>query len=394
MKVLFDDELFDGQLLRALDTTPHGGADVGECLTTAQRIPSGDDERWYAEWSATADRINAEAEASEAAGHTISARDGYLRASSYYRTAFIVMYRSPVDPRALENLRKHRAAYRRAAELFSPPIEPISIPYSGTTLPGYFHRIDAGGAARPLLILTSGYDGTAEEAHFSVRGALERGYNALCFDGPGQGLVLFEQRLFMRPDWEQVVSPVVDYALTRAEVDPKRIVLMGRSWGGYLAPRAASGEPRLAACIADPGLYSPVTMIAGWLGAFGVGDASSGSEEALGRVLGKMLANRSLAFSIRRGMLVHDQPTPLAYLRGMTDYTIEGRVGQIACPTLVCQAEADARASQSKELYDALTCPKRLIEFSSAEGAGEHCESGAATLWSQRVFDWLDETLR
>jgi hypothetical protein len=97
-------------LLRALDTTPNRAADIGECLTTAQRIRSGDDESWYAEWSATADRINTEAEASEAAGHTTSARDGYPRASSYYRTAFIVMYRTPVDPRALENLRTRRAA--------------------------------------------------------------------------------------------------------------------------------------------------------------------------------------------------------------------------------------------------------------------------------------------
>jgi hypothetical protein len=47
-----------------------------------------------------------------------------------------------------------------------------------------------------------------------------------------------------------------------------------------------------------------------------------------------------------------------------------------------------------KVLFDALTGPKRLIEFGTAEGAGEHCESGATTPWGQRVFDWLDETLR
>ena len=66
MKVLFDNVEFDGQLLRALDTTYHGGSDIGECLTTARTITEGDAESWYHAWSATADRINATADASRA----------------------------------------------------------------------------------------------------------------------------------------------------------------------------------------------------------------------------------------------------------------------------------------------------------------------------------------
>jgi dipeptidyl aminopeptidase/acylaminoacyl peptidase len=62
--------------------------------------------------------------------------------------------------------------------------------------------------------------------------------------------------MVFRPDWEAVIGPVVDFALTRPEVDPDRIALMGISLGGYLAPRAASAEPRIAACIADPGEFS------------------------------------------------------------------------------------------------------------------------------------------
>src|SRR5215467_11983379 len=60
----------------------------------------------------------------------------------------------------------------------------------------------------------------------------------------------------MRPDWENVVRAVVDFVLARPEVDPRRVALIGWSFGGYLAPRAASGEPRLAACIADPGQWN------------------------------------------------------------------------------------------------------------------------------------------
>jgi dienelactone hydrolase len=38
---------------------------------------------------------------------------------------------------------------------------------------------------------------------------------------------------------------VVDYLLSRPDVDPERIALIGLSFGGYLAPRAATAEHRL-----------------------------------------------------------------------------------------------------------------------------------------------------
>ena len=109
---------------------------------------------------------------------------------------------------------------------------------------------------RPTVILTGGYDGTAEELYFSNgAAALARGYNVLAFDGPGQGTALVGQGLVMRPDWEAVITPVVDYLHTRPDVDPAKVALIGLSLGAYLAPRAASAEHRLAACIADCGSY-------------------------------------------------------------------------------------------------------------------------------------------
>jgi dienelactone hydrolase len=393
IKVFFDNPEYDGQLLRALAYTYYGGADVGECLTTARRIAEGDDDSWYREWYATADRLYAAAEASRAAGHRVSAREAYLRASNYYRTAYIFMYRAPVDPRAVAALDRHREAFRQAAALFTPPIEPVAIPYESTTLPGYFYRVDGGGTPRATLLVTGGYDGTVEEGYFSVAGALRRGYNALCFDGPGQGAVLFKQHLYMRPDWERVVTPAVDYLLTRPEVDGNRIALVGRSWGGYLAPRAATVEHRLAACIADPGLLAPGAIVqkmvpAALQEAFARNDAAT-----LEPVFAQMMQSPMGAFTLNRGMLVHGVATPLAYLRAMPPYTLMDRADQVRCPTLVTQAENDLRASQSQELYDALRCPKVLVAFSNAEGAGEHCEAGAAALYDQRVLDWLDGVL-
>ncbi|MEU4125175.1 MULTISPECIES: alpha/beta hydrolase family protein [Streptomyces] len=134
------------------------------------------------------------------------------------------------------------ACFRAAAALFTPVIEPVEIPYEDTTLPGYFYRVDDSGTPRPTLIMHNGFDGTAEELHFfGAMAAVERGDNVLAFDGPGMPGPRHHQGPVFRPDWESVITPVVDFAETLPEVDDSRIALVGLSMGGLLAP---PGPPR------------------------------------------------------------------------------------------------------------------------------------------------------
>jgi alpha-beta hydrolase superfamily lysophospholipase len=69
------------------------------------------------------------------------------------------------------------------------------------------------------------------------------------------------------------------------------------------------------------------------------------------------------------------------YLRACADYRLSDRVANIRCPTLVTQAESDPVAANAERLYDA---------FSAAEGAGEHCEVSARSVYFQHAYDWLD----
>jgi hypothetical protein len=166
---------------------------------------------------------------SRAAGHRVSARNAFLRAWNYYRTAYIFMFALPVDARVIEAYDKQSDAFQKAAPLFEPPIEILKIPYENTTLPDYFIKPNASDVPRKTLLCTGGYDGTCEQLFFIIAGgALERGYNVLIFDGPGQGGALVKRKLPMRADWEKVVTPVVDYLLTRPDVDSARISLIRR----------------------------------------------------------------------------------------------------------------------------------------------------------------------
>lgn len=397
MKVLFDNPLFDGQLLRALGHASSGGADIGECLMTASRITSSDPASWQNEWTATADRISALAESSLAIGHQVSAREAFLRASNYYRAAYLFHFQAPVSPDLLRLYGRHVETFQKAGALFAPAFEQIAIPYEGTTLPGYFLRASDDSQPRPTLIMVSGYDSTAEELYFfGASAALAREYHCLIFDGPGQGGALIKQGLHLRPDWEVVVSAVVDEALRRPEVDPAKIVLTGLSLGGYLAPRAATGEHRLAACIADPGQVDVSRLLKAripspWREEIEAGDLSA--LEKLRSSVEAMTQGAVQGWNMRRNLFAHGIPDVVEWMRSLMEYQCKDRLDQISCPVLVTAAENDFLLESARELYALLPGPKTWIEFSSADGAGEHCEQGTRSLFNQKAFDWLDEVL-
>jgi hypothetical protein len=111
-----------------------------------------------------------------------------MRASNYYRTAEFYVRDDPQDPRSLQGWQSSHDCFAEGARLSDPPLEPVEIPYEGSTLPGYFFRVDDSGERRPTVITISGMDGYLEECYWDVAAAgLERGYNCLAFDGPGQG---------------------------------------------------------------------------------------------------------------------------------------------------------------------------------------------------------------
>jgi hypothetical protein len=136
---------FDYQLARGMLAGAYGdGGAVGESYSTARGIKDKDIESWTVEWTATADRIEGIATKCLSAGHIVSAREAFLRASVYWRTG--LFYLETKDARKFEMYQHHRSCFRQAAKLFNPQIEPVSIPYeNGKTLPGYFMRAAADG---------------------------------------------------------------------------------------------------------------------------------------------------------------------------------------------------------------------------------------------------------
>jgi alpha-beta hydrolase superfamily lysophospholipase len=407
MQLVFHTPSFSSQLLRIIGQTYYGGADIGECLSTAYQIREGDIESWYNEWLGTANRVYEYAEDCMSKGHKVSARDAYLRATNYYQNgAAIYLDTNPSDPRITPTWEKGVESFRKAIGLFSGKVETIEIPYDeGTTLPAYF--FNASGrvydnnsnqqqvAKRPTLILTTGLDGGQEELYFlGVAAALNRGYNCLTFEGPGQSTVVRKQKLHFRHDWEKVVSSVVDFVLSerREEVDPKRIALIGYSMGGYLAPRAAAFEDRIAACIADDGVIS---IYDAWIDQLQAirDDVENGNGPVVNAVINTIMNfDIGTKWKITHSMSVFGANSPLELIQKVTEYSMHDIAHKIKCPTLLLAGEKDhSFPGQAKKLYDLLECPKKYILFTTQEGAEDHCHVAALSLANQHIFDWLDE---
>ncbi|MCJ1378675.1 hypothetical protein MMC17_001774 [Xylographa soralifera] len=396
MKVAFKDNSFAFEFVRNLGFMYYGGSDLGEMIATAGQIEEGDFESWFTGWDKLAHRILSRADASLSAGHLESAREAYLRASTYFRTAEFYLHGNPADPRILSESRASQKAYADAAKLAGSTWEPAQIPYEGTTLPGYFYKVDDSGKPRPTLIFIGGFDSSLEELFFFAgAAAVRRGYNCLTFDGPGQGAPIREQKLLLRYDYEAVVTPAVDYALRRPDVDSDNLALMGMSLGGYFAARAVAFEHRLRAAIFFDGVYDFGESIRSMVPKEAIVAVDAGDAVHCEEIIQKrMLDDTNLRWAMTQGIWTFGASSISDFLTRIKQLSMTGIAKQIQCPCLVLEAEGDMFFSgQPQKIYDALQAPKKLFKFTSEDGAENHCQSGALSFFHEVAFNWLDETL-
>ena len=398
VKFLFDDDSFSYETLRTAGFAVYGGADFGEVICAAREIGEGDEANWHRSWTATAQRVHEIGETSLAGGHRVSARESLLRASNYYRTAELFLRTNPTaDPEVTRLSTLSRQTFATAAELFDTPVEPVLIPYEDTHLPGYLFQVDASGAARPTIVANSGFDSTLEELYFAIAAAaLRRGYNVLAFDGPGQGSVLREQGLPLRHDWEAVLTPVLNYALSRPEILPDKITLFGYSLGGYLVARAAAFDDRIAALILNDGILDFNSAFDRALPSELASSIYEGRDELANPELTTFTTiSTQIRWALNNGVWAIGADSYADLVRQTRLFCLQGVADQITVPALIMDAENDQfLKGQPQEIERALTNSETtLVTLTEAEGAGEHCHMGSMLRAHQTMFDWLETTL-
>ena len=382
---------FEAQIL--FGACHYGAADAGEILAAIARIPSGDFEQWYQEWSATAERIQVIAAQSASSGDPVSARRAYLRAATYFSASSTFIDGTKDPARGVPAWKRHLACWELFCSLLDPPAEMVSIPYEGGSMPGYLFTPGKAGGPWPTVIFNNGSDGSTSGMWTSgVAGALERGYAALVFDGPGQNAMLWLQDVPFRHDWEKVITPVVDFLHRRDDVDARRIALSGISQGGYWVLRALAFEHRIAAGIVDPGVMDVSVTFFRSLPPEMVGLLDEGKEKEFNDAMdeGLRYAGTAARQEVEWRMKPYHAKTYYEQYTMVRQYNARDVVKQIECPMFIADPDNEQFwPGQAKEVHEALACPTTIVRFTTDEGADWHCEPKARGLYDQRMFDWL-----
>jgi len=405
---LFGDSMLNFQSLYALGSTGYGSAEIGEVSAAVDAInAAGPGIASYSTgFQAAGDRVAKAARDARDAGRDVTARARFLRAAEYYAQALFFVLGTE-DPGSEPDLfATMRTNWEAAGKLFDPVIQKVHIPYEGTTMPGYFLRPDRSPRRRPTLIANNGSDGQSIEIYpFGPAAAVERGWNALILEGPGQGAMLFDREIVFRPDWEKVITPVVDYLLDREDVDGDRIALSGWSMAGELVVRAAAFERRLAAVVSDPGSVDTFRAWKSLDQVVNAGDATAVNAVWNNEIVPALSPEQQFVLKKRMEIFSKEALRQARAGKMPTDFAAVAEVAKqlrvsdkvihrVRAPMLVLDYEFEEfYTGQATELFDKLRGPKDLVQLTSAQGAQYHCAPMAPQWRNEVVFDWLEDTL-
>ena len=403
---------FDFEARCALGRAAIGIGDVGLVLAALDRLgdhrsPPGsapapgssgnaESQAWFDEWSATARDLAARADAAAAGGHPETARWAFLAAADYFAVALGAVDGLADQSVLAPTFEQYQRCWNGWLDAAAGAHVRVEVPYEGTTLPGWLLRPDASGVRRTTLVVTNGSDGSLPALVASgASEALARGWNVFLYDGPGQQSMLFQRGIPFRPDWEAVLTPVVDALVARDDVDPDALVGYGISQAGYWLPRALAFEHRLVAAVADPGVMDVSTSWLGHLPPVMIDLLRNGDKATFNGYMSQMGgdpdAERTFRFRARPYGLAED---PFDVFSEVMAYNLAGVVGRIRTPLLVTSpADEQFWPGQSQELHDALTGEKQLLDFTAEQGANWHCQPMGRQLTNKLMLDWLADRL-
>ena len=373
---------FDFETRRLMWYCPFGGSDFAEVSTTVEKIRERDYESWYREWKNVGDILTSRKYLSET-----SKGKAFLRASRYYQAAEFFLH--PIDPRKIEVYEKSVDYFYHALSLLNISYQSKEIQFEEITLRTLYFRTSK--MCRGTMLICSGFDGLLEELYFTnVKAALEEGYNCILFEGPGQSHVIRYMNKAFIPNWDRVVSHVLN-AYKDEMVSPK--IGVGLSLGGLLMARASNLNPHLLDKVVlfnyFPSLLDSFkTNIPKFLHHYLKTEFPSSIEKIISFYIKKV---QFLNWQIENAKWVFGKNS----LNELISFCREFEELPVNNPVLVCVAKNDNYydSSLGQHYFDALKIKeKRLVVFDKENYFSElHCQNGASFDTNDVIFEWLND---
>ena len=365
-----------------LGSAVNGGVEIGEAFYAASQIKDGDAPSWHKQWYELARRAEARGMKALKGGHKVSARKQLARAANYYRISLIGML--PDNPELEKRGLKCRSLMQLAGPLFDPPLEYFEIPFENTVLPGFFRRADNSGKPTKTLLMIGGGETFIEDLFFYIEPqAHERGYNFMTVDLPGQGMLPHVGHVF-RTDTNVPMEKVVDYALSRPEVDPGKFAAYGISGGGLFVPQTAMHDPRIKAVAISSAVVDAYTLYSYMPAAV----ATQKDMDSWSSFHGNVVRSICWRYGVKK---------PFDLIEANKGNTFDP--GKIQAPVLIIVGEGEYRSQevqrQQKIAMDGFKDKRStMVVTPSDEGATNHCIMENRNIVGQVVFDWMDDIFK
>lgn len=218
--------------------SPLEGIHAADAERIADAINSLDRDEWAREWSVVGLEYEHQADALEkSGGDAAKLQELYLLAFNYYRIGRYPCAGSPLQAKAYQDSLR---SFRKAAKYFTPKLEIVKVPFGDQVLTGYL-QVPTGVAKPPVVMHWGGVDGWKEYRQRSHARFHDAGIAGFAIDMPGTGESPVR---FTDADAVKTFSVLIDYLLTRSDIDATRLGVWGGSFGGYWAARLAYVEAK------------------------------------------------------------------------------------------------------------------------------------------------------
>jgi dipeptidyl aminopeptidase/acylaminoacyl peptidase len=358
---------------------PYGAVALGEIDEVCEWLESRQNEpdAWREEWCAMGSRLEQAADKAAADGRQMTAGNYYLRAGMYYFTG--ERFIAPGEQKR-ETGRKAIDLQTRGILRRYPNVEKVEVPYERTSLPALFMKAPDVSGRAPTVVVFDGMDNCKEmSVLFAGLEFAARGMHTLAIDGPGQGESLRLRGLYARHDYEVPGAAAYDYVAARSDVDPKKVVVMGYSFGGYYASRIAAFEKRYVAGVAMSALHWD---LAGW------------QREINRRQEADPKATPQSAFHFRWIMGCIDDGD--AAIRKAERWSLIDVAPRIACPFLIAHAGEDrvVPVASAHQLFAAIGSKRKHLKiFTAEEGGAYHAQADNRQVGIDYIADWITQNI-